>query len=250
MTKPEPDQTPRGPAYEGRLLPRPEEEVVDQGLTFDVGTLFSRRRVLAIFGVGAGMATLAACGVGATSCTDRRRHRGPDRDPGRDRPAVPGRRHPTALDVLEQSGIVRQRHPVQLRRLDHDGGGHPAPVRAHGPGPGRTTARPFAGVAVYVWHCDRAGLYSMYSEEIENENYLRGVQVADADGKVTLHQHLPRLLLRPLAAHPLRGLPRQASITDATNVHRHLADGAPEGRLRRGVRHRRATSSRSPTCRS
>jgi hypothetical protein len=71
MTNPEPVHTARGPAYEGRLLPRPEEEVVDQGLSFDVGTLFSRRRVLAIFGVGAGMATLAACGVGATSSTSQ-----------------------------------------------------------------------------------------------------------------------------------------------------------------------------------
>ena len=67
MTKPQPDPTPRGPSYEGRLLPRPEEEVVDQGLSFDVGTLFSRRRVLAMFGVGAGLATLAACGVGASA---------------------------------------------------------------------------------------------------------------------------------------------------------------------------------------
>jgi protocatechuate 3,4-dioxygenase beta subunit len=43
---------------------------------------------------------------------------------------------------------------------------------------------PFAGVAVYVRHCDRAGRYSLYSDGIENENYLRGVQVADADGRV------------------------------------------------------------------
>ncbi|RBL80684.1 3,4-dioxygenase subunit beta, partial [Streptomyces cavourensis] len=33
--------TPEGPAYEGRLLPHPQEEVVDQGLGFDLGTLHS-----------------------------------------------------------------------------------------------------------------------------------------------------------------------------------------------------------------
>jgi protocatechuate 3,4-dioxygenase beta subunit len=43
---------------------------------------------------------------------------------------------------------------------------------------------PFAGVAVYVWHCDRDGSYSMYSRGIEDQNYLRGVQVADAAGVV------------------------------------------------------------------
>ena len=43
---PEPDQTPDGPAFEGRLLDRADEEVVDQGVAFDLGTLVPRRRVL------------------------------------------------------------------------------------------------------------------------------------------------------------------------------------------------------------
>jgi len=41
-----------------------------------------------------------------------------------------------------------------------------------------------SGVAVYVWHCDREGRYSMYSDGVTEENYLRGVQEADADGRV------------------------------------------------------------------
>jgi hypothetical protein len=53
---------------EGRPLPRPKEELVDQGLGFDVGTLLSRRRVLAVFGIGAAGLGLAACG-GSTSST-------------------------------------------------------------------------------------------------------------------------------------------------------------------------------------
>lgn len=67
MNQPQPDLTSRGPAYQGRLLPRPDEEVVDQGLDFDVRTLLSRRRMLQAFGLGAGMFALAACGVDATS---------------------------------------------------------------------------------------------------------------------------------------------------------------------------------------
>ena len=45
-------------------------------------------------------------------------------------------------------------------------------------------ATTLAGAAIYLWHCDREGRYSMYDEEIADENYLRGVQEADADGRV------------------------------------------------------------------
>ena len=41
------------------------------------------------------------------------------------------------------------------------------------------------GATVYLWHCDRNGNYSMYSSSISAENYLRGVQAADAEGYVT-----------------------------------------------------------------
>ena len=50
---------------------------------------------------------------------------------------------------------------------------------------------PLAGAAVYLWHCDRAGLYSLYSRGATAANYLRGVQVADADGKLTFTSVFP-----------------------------------------------------------
>jgi protocatechuate 3,4-dioxygenase beta subunit len=37
---------------------------------------------------------------------------------------------------------------------------------------------------VYLWHCDRAGLYSLYSAGATNQNHLRGVQAANANGVV------------------------------------------------------------------
>jgi protocatechuate 3,4-dioxygenase beta subunit len=37
-----------------------------------------------------------------------------------------------------------------------------------------------AGAAVYAWHCDRDGRYSMYTAS--DQNYLRGVQEVDANG--------------------------------------------------------------------
>jgi protocatechuate 3,4-dioxygenase beta subunit len=48
-----------------------------------------------------------------------------------------------------------------------------------------------SGYAIYVWHCDRAGNYSLYSTGVQNENYLRGVQVTDANGKVTFTTIFP-----------------------------------------------------------
>lgn len=47
-----------------------------------------------------------------------------------------------------------------------------------------SSCTPLEGYAVYIWHCDREGRYSMYSAGAENENYLRGVLETDADGVV------------------------------------------------------------------
>ncbi|HEY1132979.1 MAG TPA: 3,4-dioxygenase subunit beta [Nocardioides sp.] len=50
---------------------------------------------------------------------------------------------------------------------------------------------PYAGAAVYLWHCDRDGNYSLYSSGIEAENYLRGVQVAGDDGSLRFTSIFP-----------------------------------------------------------
>jgi len=43
---------------------------------------------------------------------------------------------------------------------------------------------PLVGAAVYLWHCDREGRYSLYSQGVTDENYLRGVQETDDGGQV------------------------------------------------------------------
>jgi len=48
-----------------------------------------------------------------------------------------------------------------------------------------------AGYAIYLWHCDREGRYSMYSAGVTGENYLRGVQQTDADGVATFTTVFP-----------------------------------------------------------
>ena len=47
------------------------------------------------------------------------------------------------------------------------------------------------GAAVYVWHCSRDGLYSMYTDGAEDENYLRGVQATDSSGSASFTSIFP-----------------------------------------------------------
>ena len=46
-----------------------------------------------------------------------------------------------------------------------------------------------SGYAIYVWHCDRDGEYSLYGAT--DQNYLRGVQQTDANGQVTFTTIFP-----------------------------------------------------------
>jgi protocatechuate 3,4-dioxygenase beta subunit len=48
-----------------------------------------------------------------------------------------------------------------------------------------------SGYAIYLWHCDREGRYSMYSSGVTAENYLRGVQTTGSDGTATFTTIFP-----------------------------------------------------------
>jgi protocatechuate 3,4-dioxygenase beta subunit len=54
-----------------------------------------------------------------------------------------------------------------------------------------TDGAPMPGAAVYAWQCDREGRYSLYSSGVEDQNYLRGVQVADGTGNLTFDSIFP-----------------------------------------------------------
>ena len=54
-----------------------------------------------------------------------------------------------------------------------------------------TSCASLAGYAIYLWHCDRDGNYSMYSSGVTNENYLRGVQETDSSGNVSFTSIFP-----------------------------------------------------------
>lgn len=230
---PEPDQTPDGPAYEGRLLDRADEEVVDQGIAFDLRTLVSRRGILSLVGLGLGAGALAACSAVAaptatgTPLATKTPTATPTPTPSAT-VAVPGAEIPDETagpypgdgsngpDVLEQSGIVRSDITSSL------GGGTVAdgvPLTftltildmASGD-------VPFTDVAVYAWHCDAQGRYSMYSEGVENETYLRGVQVAGADGTVTFTSIVPGCYTGRWTHIHFEVYPTVGDITDSTRA--------------------------------
>ena len=208
--------------YEGRPLPRPDEELVDQGLGFDLGTIVDRRRVLRALGLGLAGLGLAACspgsdgagGSGATGTTNAGTTDGeiPDETAG----PYPGDGS-NGPDILERSGIVRSDIRSSFGGASGVAKGVPMTLEltitdlANG-------GAPFAGAAVYVWHCDREGRYSMYSDGVTGENYLRGVQVADEAGTVRFTSIFPACYPGRWPHVHFEVYPDQASITDSTNA--------------------------------
>ena len=88
------------------------------------------------------------------------------------------------LNVLTESGVVRSDITSSFGSASGVAEGVPLTVRLKVYDLAGEDATALAGAAVYLWHCDREGRYSMYDEAIADENYLRGVQEADADGRV------------------------------------------------------------------
>ncbi len=76
---------------------------------------------------------------------------------------------------------------------------------------------PLAGHAVYLWHCNRDGDYSMYSSAIKDENYLRGVQETDETGKVTFTSIFPAAYSGRWPHIHFEVYPNLAGATDSAN---------------------------------
>lgn len=52
-----------------------------------------------------------------------------------------------------------------------------------------STGSPLSGAVVYLWHCTADGRYSIY--EVADQNYLRGLQVADDAGRLAFSTVFP-----------------------------------------------------------
>ena len=197
----------------------------DRGLEFDLSTLMSRRSLGMFLGAGTA-AALAACTpggsstggatTGAASATSAAAAGStpaasgsaaatstPSASPtltraiaecGVEIPQETAGPYPgdgsNGPNVLAASGVVRQDITSSFGTSTTTADGVPLAVtltlldNANG-------CAPLAGAAVYAWHCDKDGKYSMYDAGLKNENYLRGVQEADANGQVTFRTVFP-----------------------------------------------------------
>jgi protocatechuate 3,4-dioxygenase beta subunit len=92
-------------------------------------------------------------------------------------------------NVLNQTGVVRSDIRSSFAGLSGTAVGVPLSIELTIVSASSCT--PLAGYAVYLWHCDRDGNYSLYSSAVTNQNYLRGVQAADSTGKVRFTSIFP-----------------------------------------------------------
>lgn len=189
----------------GRVI---DEE--DRDLVYDLRTLVSRRSALGLFGaLGAGALVAGCTGTtgsstsdGGTTTASGSGSTGPSSGPSSsgssgDLTVVPdetGGPYPgdgsNGVDVLDDSGIVRSDIRSTFgSATTTTADGVPLTIRLTVRDAGTGDAR--TGCAVYVWHCDRAGGYSLYAAGLENVNYLRGVQSADDTGTVEFTSIFP-----------------------------------------------------------
>jgi protocatechuate 3,4-dioxygenase beta subunit len=154
----------------------------DRGLDYDLPRLLHRRGLLKLVAgaglAGAGLITLGACApdgdtAQATQTSDTADGEIPEETSG----PFPGDGS-NGANVLTQSGIVRSDITSSFGSSTTKAEGVPLSITMT-INDFANNKSPLAGGAVYVWHCDREGRYSLYSQGVTNENYLRGVQEAD-----------------------------------------------------------------------
>jgi len=179
------------------------------GIERDLPKLINRRRALWIVGGGLGAVALASCGSSASKAvsstttalsggsTSSTISNGSDvgatancsKIPTETAGPFPGD-GTNGPDVLTQSGVVRKDITTSFGSLSGTAQGIPLTMKykvlniANG-------CTPYAGAAMYAWHCTREGGYSLYSNGLKDQNFLRGVQEADADGWVTFQTIFP-----------------------------------------------------------
>lgn len=210
----------------------------DRGLQYDLSTLINRRQALRVL-AGSSLLAIISCGGGgavtttllSSSTTIAPSATGTTGvSPGSETTALAkecevipeetngpfpgdGSNGPNALTT---EGVVRSDITSSFGGLSGTATGVPLTIRyivldlANG-------CAPYAGAAVYSWQCDASGLYSLYSEGATDQNYLRGVQVADANGTVIFQSIFPACYQGRWPHIHFEVYPDVASATDAGN---------------------------------
>jgi protocatechuate 3,4-dioxygenase beta subunit len=120
------------------------------------------------------------------------------------------------LNALALSGIVRRDIRTSLG-TGHTAPGIPATIELTLVNVNKNGA-PLAGYAMYLWHCDRDGNYSLYSNGVTSEDYLRGVQQSDSNGKITFTSIFPACYMGRWPHIHFEVYPSLAAATSASNA--------------------------------
>ena len=164
----------------------------DRGLAFDLRTLTERRRVLGLMGLAGAGALLAGCNFGGppANAEANKTATAADgavcmKDPGETSGPFPGdgtnSKSGQTVNVLTESGVVREDIRTSFAGMTPTAEGTQFDLVISLVDVSKACA-PLAGHAVYIWHCDKDGKYSIY--DTEDRNYLRGVGVTDDKGQV------------------------------------------------------------------
>lgn len=156
-------------------------------------------RLAARFGVALGAIQLVGCGSDAAALTGGSTTTGttgtatgsaacPTKVPEETAGPYPGDSS-NGPNVLNQTGVVRTDIRSSFAGLSGTVTGVPLNIQLTLVS--AATCAPLAGYAVYLWHCDNNGNYSLYSSGVTNRNWLRGVQAADTNGLVTFTSIYP-----------------------------------------------------------
>ncbi len=145
------------------------------GLHEDLVKLASRRDALKIFGSAGAAAILSTLGASKALA----------KTPTAEVPSETAGPYPgdgsNGPNVLDDSGIVR--HDIRRSFGSSRTLARGVPLRVNlTVTDASDDYQALAGAAVYLWHCDRLGRYSMYSSGVTDENYLRGIVKTDSDG--------------------------------------------------------------------
>ena len=184
------------------------DEPHDLGLAHDLPTLLSRRHALGLLSGTALAAAMAACGIsrfsdpldptGAPSAgggIPPEMPRSPVKVEKGEVPPETGGPFPAdgsnGRNVLVQSGIVRSDITSSFGGATGVAKGVPTTIAITLLNQDGGKTSPLKGAAIYVWHCDAKGRYSMYDPYLAHQNYLRGLQVTDRKGKVTFRSIFP-----------------------------------------------------------
>jgi len=145
-----------------------------------------RRRMLGGLALGLGGATLAACGgragaqAAAVCSATPTETRGPF-------PADGSNGRPRPVNALAMDGILRR--DIRESFAGSKGRAEGVPLELALTLGRDADCSPLPGHAIYLWQNDAAGAYSLYN--LPGENYLRGLQPADAQGRVRFTAIVP-----------------------------------------------------------